>query len=77
MDFSMNPSPISLDPMIYGLDLVDRLGGPCWTRRMVDPGTVFLFKAASTMIVAAVQCTFAGKDRGAGFSSWPRLMTAG
>eukprot|EP00435_Cladocopium_sp_Y103_P051535 s1157_g16.t1 len=28
---------------------------------MVDPGTVFLFKAASTMIVAAVQCTFAGK----------------
>lgn len=28
---------------------------------MVDPGTVFLFKAASTMIMAAVQCTFAGK----------------
>lgn len=28
---------------------------------MVDPGTVFLFKAASTMIVAAVQCTFVGK----------------
>lgn len=29
--------------------------------RLVDPGTVFLFKAASTMIVATVQCTFAGK----------------
>ena len=29
--------------------------------RLVDPGTVFLFKSASTMIVAAVQCTFAGK----------------
>ncbi|CAJ1406469.1 unnamed protein product [Effrenium voratum] len=28
---------------------------------LVDPGTVFLFKSASTMIVAAVQCTFAGK----------------
>ena len=28
---------------------------------LVDPGTVFLFKAASTMIVAAVQCTFVGK----------------
>lgn len=28
---------------------------------LVDPGTVFLFKAASTMITATVQCTFAGK----------------
>jgi hypothetical protein len=37
---------------------------------MVDPGTVFLFKAASTMIVAAVQCTFAGKDRW-GFPNFP------
>lgn len=32
-----------------------------WDPRLVDPGTVFLFKAASTMIVAAVQCTFVGK----------------
>ncbi|CAE8651054.1 unnamed protein product [Polarella glacialis] len=28
---------------------------------LVDPGTVFLFKAGSTMIVASVQCSFAGK----------------
>jgi len=28
---------------------------------LVDPGTVFLFKAASTMITAVVQCTFVGK----------------
>jgi len=29
---------------------------------MVDPGTVFLFKAASTLIVATVQTLFAGKS---------------
>lgn len=28
---------------------------------LADPGTIFLFKSASTMIVAIVQCTFAGK----------------
>jgi len=28
---------------------------------LVDPGTVFLFKSASTIIVAIVQCSFAGK----------------
>merc|ERR1719245_1158873 len=28
---------------------------------MADPGTIYLFKAASTMIVAIIQCTFVGK----------------
>lgn len=28
---------------------------------LVDPGTIFLFKAASTLIVAVIQCTFVGK----------------
>lgn len=28
---------------------------------MADPGTIFLFKSASTLIVAAIQCSFAGK----------------
>lgn len=28
---------------------------------LADPGTIFLFKAASTAIVASIQCTFVGK----------------
>lgn len=29
---------------------------------LADPGTIFLFKSASTLIVAAIQCLFAGKS---------------
>jgi len=29
---------------------------------MADPGTVYLFKAASTMVVASIQCTCVGKQ---------------
>ena len=58
-----------LSGMSLGLDLTPRTPNPTPKRpkpealhpRLVDPGTVFLFKSASTMIVAAVQCTFAGK----------------
>ncbi|CAK8992243.1 unnamed protein product, partial [Durusdinium trenchii] len=39
---------------------------------LVDPGTVFLFKAASTMIVATVQCTFAGKKFS--WEQWKAMM---
>lgn len=39
---------------------------------LVDPGTVFLFKSASTMIVAAVQCTFAGKAFS--WEQWKAMM---
>jgi len=28
---------------------------------LADPGTIYLFKAASTLIVATIQCTFVGK----------------
>merc|ERR1711920_76156 len=38
----------------------------------VDPGTVFLFKAAGVFIVATVQCTFYGKTFTAG--QWRAMM---
>eukprot|EP00747_Dinoflagellata_sp_TGD_P185906 gnl/TRDRNA2_/TRDRNA2_42693_c0_seq1.p1 gnl/TRDRNA2_/TRDRNA2_42693_c0~~gnl/TRDRNA2_/TRDRNA2_42693_c0_seq1.p1 ORF type:complete len:459 (+),score=79.24 gnl/TRDRNA2_/TRDRNA2_42693_c0_seq1:98-1474(+) len=42
---------------------------------LADPGTVFLFKAASTLIVACVQCTCSGKS----FSKdqWKAMMLQG
>eukprot|EP00930_Biecheleria_cincta_P090725 TRINITY_DN8017_c0_g1_i1.p1 TRINITY_DN8017_c0_g1~~TRINITY_DN8017_c0_g1_i1.p1 ORF type:complete len:412 (-),score=73.37 TRINITY_DN8017_c0_g1_i1:55-1206(-) len=39
---------------------------------LVDPGTVFLFKAASTMITAIVQCAFAGKTFS--LDQWKAMM---
>jgi len=39
---------------------------------LADPGTIFLFKASSTMIVAAIQCTCVGKSFS--FEQWKAMM---
>ena len=40
--------------------------------RLVDPGTVFLFKAASTLIVAGIQVVFVGKRFS--FEQWKAMV---
>lgn len=46
-----------------------------FTYMLADPGTIFLFKAASTLIVAVVQCTFIGKKfKG---EQWRAMMLQG
>eukprot|EP00405_Crypthecodinium_cohnii_P039883 CAMPEP_0206541318 /NCGR_PEP_ID=MMETSP0325_2-20121206/9540_1 /ASSEMBLY_ACC=CAM_ASM_000347 /TAXON_ID=2866 /ORGANISM="Crypthecodinium cohnii, Strain Seligo" /LENGTH=372 /DNA_ID=CAMNT_0054039231 /DNA_START=57 /DNA_END=1175 /DNA_ORIENTATION=+ len=42
---------------------------------LADPGTIFLFKAASTMIVATIQCLFVGKHFNA--EQWKAMILQG
>jgi len=49
---------------IYGLAVLYAANNQLsfYVYTMADPGTVYLFKAASTMIVASIQCTCVGKE---------------